>query len=197
MASILLSRTSLASSFVLLAALGLSALLPAGCTRAEQPSRPEPVRSEVLGEDGLSEADAQVIQEAEQAVLYSLFPEVELYEGAPEPLPPEDAERFHALPVYGSLELRGEQLQQVRTALFDAVAAREVGTRADCFWPRHGLRFKTPDGGNLDLVICFQCSAMHLTRGGEGSRSTYAGLGGGGTVFDRLLDAAEIPRNKR
>ena len=51
---------------------------------------------------------------------------------------------------------------EILKALYKSVAEGEFP--AKCFIPRHTLR-ATKDGTTVDMVICFQCSRIHMTVG--------------------------------
>lgn len=124
-----------------------------------------------------------ILQNSERLTLFSLSP----HHGplfSWRRLPP----NFHGYPILGSVELTGEAKSELLGKLYTAIA--EEASPARCFNPRHGIR-ATDGGGQIDLVICFECgqvvSYIHGKEGGailSGSAASH---------FDKVLQDAKVP----
>jgi hypothetical protein len=104
----------------------------------------------------------------------------------------ETGEVFHGFPVLGKTEIvdaeaRGELLK----AIEDGIAQKGV-SKADCWWPRHGLRV-TSGGQVTDYLICFQCNQVYIYEGGAERERQRTMPSEVQTVFDKHLRAAGLP----
>ncbi len=68
-------------------------------------------------------------------------------------------ESFHGWKVLGKTAVTGDARKELLDALNKGLAENATGAR--CFVPRHGLR-AVHDGVTVDLVICFECSWVHV-----------------------------------
>jgi hypothetical protein len=66
-----------------------------------------------------------------------------------------------------------------------------MGDAAACFDPRHALRFRTADGREADLVICFECLQISATVKGDGKFVMYTSARAA-PLLDNLLRRAKI-----
>lgn len=78
--------------------------------------------------------------------------------------------------------------QHIVSNLREAIAAS--GGAYACFNPRHGIRVMR-DAITYDLVICFECQAVHAFVNNVDIASTP--LNGSSQVLDAILSAAHIP----
>ena len=112
--------------------------------------------------------------------------------GAPQPLPPADAPQFHEYPVLGRNALTPAEAAACSDVIQRAIANRNVNEITLCFNPRHGL-IATRNGGTLELVICFECIAIHAT-GPDGTRRGFSiRSADGNDRFNAILRTAGIP----
>lgn len=70
---------------------------------------------------------------------------------------------FNDYPVLGQVHI--EDTTVIRAVADDLKLGTSRDASSKCFFPRHGLRIK--DGiGTLDLVICFECTALEIFENG-------------------------------
>lgn len=105
---------------------------------------------------------------------------------------PGDPERwFHGYRVLGKMTLAtGAERREIYNALADAVAANTSG-EADCFIPRHGLRYRT-ESGWVDCIICFQCRSVVQHRP-DGTQGSFAIDASAEPALDSFLKRFHIP----
>lgn len=124
----------------------------------------------------------------EQLTLYS----IDGRDFFPPERPPqtETDEKFHGHPVLGKVDLttvadRRKLMQAYRNGV-----AESDGTKAACFWPRHGIR-TVEEGVTTDYVICFECLHVHVH---NSDTITYPAITDDPLpVFNEFLTEAGIP----
>jgi hypothetical protein len=152
----------------------------AGGLRAEDPPRrgPEPKLSEA--EQALWEKAKAILTKADKVELYSV-----------DPVPPKQDEKpkdeFRGWNSYGKTELKTAEL---RKKVLEVAQAGKPGYGAKCFDPRHGIR-ATADGKSVDLVICFECSWVHVFPG-DGNEVVRLTIGDHQEVLDGILKDANV-----
>jgi hypothetical protein len=122
----------------------------------------------------------QVLDEADEWELYSLFPVRE-----EKALP----ERFQGRPVLGKTTVRDvETRRRLREALARGTQRyHQWFPGPACFFPRHGIH-ASHGGKSVDLAICFECSYVYQNDVME-FRTTEAPQ----PVFDAVLTDAGVP----
>jgi hypothetical protein len=133
----------------------------------------------------LPSATRNVLDHADQFVLYSLDPRSVEYLRPPEAYP---QEVFHDFPVLGRVEVQDAAKQaELLRALYEGIAAKNIEP-ANCFFPRHGVRASL-NGVTVDLVICFECSQIqiHPAKGKDVLTSASPQ-----PVFNRVLKEAGV-----
>lgn len=106
-----------------------------------------------------------IIEHADRATLYSIWP----HPGHRSTPPPTSEGEFHGFPVLGKVELREETTRsRVLQALLISVDDNFAGDSL-CFEPRHALRLSRGTD-EVDLVICYYCGYMIITKGKESER---------------------------
>lgn len=120
------------------------------------------------------------LESADEFTLYSLDPDRE----------PKGTNTFCFHKILGQIRIeRTAERTNLITALSDGIA--EADGSADCFNPRHGIR-AVKNGVAVDLVICFQCSAIEVFS----SKGTHWGFPVSrtpATVFNGVLKKAGVP----
>jgi hypothetical protein len=82
--------------------------------------------------------------------------------------------------------------KQVREALYKSAA--EGKGLAKCFEPRHIVR-ASANGKSVELVICFQCDRIHITRGKD-NHDIVAISAAAEPVLNKILKDAGVPLAK-
>jgi hypothetical protein len=129
---------------------------------------------------GIPSQIRQILDEAEEWELYSLFPTQE-EKGLPE--------RFQGWPVLGKTTVRDpETRKRLREALGRGTQRyHQWFFGPACFYPRHGIH-ASHGGKSVDLAICFECSYVYQNSVME-FRTTDAPQ----PAFDAVLTNAGIP----
>lgn len=135
----------------------------------------------VLGQPKLPDRVKQAADKAEKVELISLDPDQDEKKDA------KDA--FYGWKVLGRTEVKGLERDKLLAALEKGVRESK-GMGARCFIPRHGVRFFNGKE-ELDLVICFQCSWIHI-RSGE-MREVITVAPGVQATLDEILKEAKVP----
>jgi hypothetical protein len=127
-----------------------------------------------------------VLEQAETITLYTLNP-FRLRDGVLSP----EKERFHNYGVLGSAEIKGEDgHRRMAEAVYSGLLGEGAGP-ANCFIPRHGLRFEK-GAQTVDLLICFECTWVYIF--GAGAKNERRMLFGPGVkpVFDSAVRAHHL-----
>jgi len=98
-------------------------------------------------------------------------------------------ERFHGHGVLAKADVADPK---ARERIVDIVnrGVRKGGTQAKCFNPRHGVH-AVQGGRAVDLVICYECSALEVVEDGHG---TTLGTGDVQPELDEAFRAAGVVR---
>jgi len=97
-------------------------------------------------------AEKQFLDQSSRLVLYSL---------EPIPMSPIPGRKtFHGYTILGQTPVGQDNRNNLLSELYAGVA-ESPGLAAACFNPRHGIR-ASRKGETMDLVICFQCSQIHI-----------------------------------
>jgi hypothetical protein len=126
---------------------------------------------------------AEVLSDLPSGRLYSIDPTL-----VPKELRKDNENRIGGFLILGSVDLDSmEQRKLIYNSLVKSIA--DGRDTALCFEPHHALRvFK--EGKTYDFIICFSCAQL------VGSMGESALDPSGRKVFDDLLDAHKIPRDK-
>jgi hypothetical protein len=131
---------------------------------------------------------------AAQAIL-DRADQIELYSLEPNPTA-EQRKASKEKPLHGWLVLGKTKLEAAptRKAVLDALAKGMAAPSrgAKCFDPRHAIR-ATRGGKTVDLVICFECSWVHVHLGGKKDGPALTIASGTQPAFDKVLKAAGVP----
>jgi hypothetical protein len=82
--------------------------------------------------------------------------ELELYSLDPSMRVEKEKDGFHGYKVLGKTNVKDADTRQVLITAFAKGVKENKGIAANCFIPRHGIRFKSGET-TIDLVICFEC----------------------------------------
>jgi hypothetical protein len=112
-----------------------------------------------------------------------------------DPTPPEfqqekPKEAFHEYKVIGKVTPKNEETKEISQKL-NASWSAEIGLRALCFEPRHGLVL-TVGKKKLELLICFHCSTTFAFLDGEGLGAVTTDSKGQ-ELLDKLLTKNNVP----
>lgn len=181
-------------------ALGLTALLLLGCgekakkledmTKAERAAAvPFAGRDEKAVLSAFPDDARDILEQASSVTLFTLNPH-RLVDGVLSPEP----ERFHNYGVLGKAEVTdvGEHRRLVE-AVYEGLLAEGAGP-AQCFIPRHGVRFVL-GSQSVDVVICFQCTWVHVFRDGAKHETRLLFSAGVKPVFDSLVQAHALKQD--
>lgn len=104
-----------------------------------------------------------------------------------------DKDGFHNYKVLVKMLVKtDEDRKTIVEALVKGMEGKIVAAR--CFIPRHGIR-ATKDGKTVDLVICFECSQMHLYQGD--AKAVHLLIGPGPqAVLNKMLKEIQIPKGR-
>lgn len=98
-------------------------------------------------------------------------------------------EGWHGVKVLGKTTVKGEDAAKVAASVKKGV--EEGGRGARCFIPRHGIR-ATYDGKTVELVICFECSWIHVYAGDANKPQVLTISGSPHKPLDKILTDAKI-----
>lgn len=103
---------------------------------------------------------------------------------------------FRGWLALGQVSVLGAKAQQISNSLIRWVKQPVPHALAGCFTPRHGARVVS-NGHTYDFVLCFECGGGRVYRDEEAA--PYADLysPGQGDIWNLLLDAARIERERR
>jgi hypothetical protein len=96
---------------------------------------------------------------------------------------------FHGHASLGSVQIKAAAKNKLIAALKKGIGESEGA--GGCFIPRHGIR-ATRNGTTVELVICFQCSNVHIYLDGKPTEGTGT-VGEPQAAFDAILKKAKIP----
>lgn len=119
---------------------------------------------------------------------------LELLSLEPHPSEGAEGERFGEWLVLGSTNLDASSRRKVIAALRQGMPYYDDGSRADCFWPRHGLRVRH-EGKTYKFVICFQCTLAGVSQD-DSPLGNFVIRESPQLVFDKALFEAGIPLAK-
>ncbi len=77
-----------------------------------------------------------------------------------DPMARNEKDGFHGYKILGKTAVKDADTCKLLVTAFKKGVKENKGTAANCFIPRHGVRFKI-DKVTVDLVICFQCFQVH------------------------------------
>ena len=123
----------------------------------------------------------------DEVVLYSLDPGGKGQKSDPDPT----RESFHGHIVMGKTVVADPDTRKTLFAAFRRGVNDHDGSVAMCFNPHHGLRVKSGTR-TVDLVICFQCSQVHVFDDGKPGESFLISTSPCET-FNDILEAAKVP----
>ena len=175
MSSVLESKPAAANDSVLAEKLTFSRNLQAVTNKIHATSNIDEIMLE-LSQDICS------LFNADRLTLLSLDPKV------PDEIP-DDA--FHDWRVLGKTDILDIEARKKLVAGLKQGAEGWEGAFAGCFNPRHGIRV-AHKGKSIDLVICFECRAVHVF-GGENKDDQFQITDSAQAVFDQSLRAAGVP----
>jgi hypothetical protein len=112
------------------------------------------------------DARLDVLRELESAERYELL---SLDPTRPSSLPPD---HFYGWRVLGRASITEPDLRAKLNAALRAGANEAGVSPAACFDPRHGIRAERK-GKVIDLVICFACSQVKVSRDGESAEGFF------------------------
>ena len=141
-----------------------------------------------------SSAIKRALRAPEKAVLYSLYP---IPASAAIPpfdshAPPTNTSKFEGYYVLGQITLNNGQSKKAIASVCSNVHPPPPGVKSACgFSPRHGLEITTRDK-TYDLLLCYQCGKIEIIGDDAGGDFELSGSPG---FFNKLLDAAKIPRD--
>lgn len=135
-----------------------------------------------IGCSSLPSSAVAVLEHADAFEIYALEPN-----GAEEPKP--GAEVFHGHAILVRAEVKDRNAQEQITEIVNH-GVRKGGTQAKCFNPRHGIH-ATRGGHSVDLVICYECSAIEF---GEDGYFTTVTTGNVQADLDDAFRAAGVSR---
>ena len=117
-----------------------------------------------------------------------------------DPLQPEEEgdDRFHAWKVLGRTLITDKQARTKLVAALRKSVPIYDGPKADCFWPRHGIRVRDALIA-YDFVICFECHAADVYANGKrlGGFQTGHAKPLPQPIFDQELVRADVPLPKK
>jgi hypothetical protein len=137
---------------------------------------------------------ARAEEQLPSAYLVSLLEkatELELF--SLDPMDQNEKEGFHGYKILGKTAVKDDTRKQL-VAAFKKGVQDNKGTAANCFIPRHGVRFKI-DKVTVDLVICFQCFQVRQyydDKSGPGFLITDSPQ----PAFNKVLKDAGVPLPK-
>ncbi|TKC97140.1 hypothetical protein [Polyangium fumosum] len=134
----------------------------------------------VLGCGSLPDAAVAVLDGADSFQVLALDPD----HGEE---PPPGVESFHGYQVLAKGDVTDPKARERIVGIVNA-GVRKGGTQAKCFNPRHGVH-AVRDGHSVDLVICYECSALEVV---EDGRSTTLPTGDVQADLDEAFRAAGI-----
>ena len=133
-------------------------------------------------ENQICEPALTVLEKAEQIELLSLNPE------RPQEKPKDG---FHGWKVLGKTTVKDADTRKKLIAAFKEGVAKNDGTAALCFNPRHGIR-ATHDGKTAEFVICFEC--LHgQTYLGDKQLKGFLTTSFPEKAFNKILTDAKVP----
>src|SRR5262245_7854668 len=134
-------------------------------------------------ENKLPAAAENILRKAAQIELLSIDPG----DGKAPPA----ADGFHGYKILGKTTLKADAGNALVAAFLKGMEGKI--DPAKCFEPPHGIR-ATHDGKTVALVICFACSQFDVYAPAGRTRLLIGTAPA--PVFDKVLDAASIPRAK-
>lgn len=135
---------------------------------------------------------------AEADAVLESWPTFELLSLDPSVPEADGEDRFHQWKVLGSTQINDAQTRtKVIAALRKGVPKYDDGSRAACFWPRHGIRVK--DGEmQFDFVICFECAyAVVYAGNNEKDIGGFQIAGSPQPAFDKALKSKGVKLPKQ
>jgi len=95
----------------------------------------------------------------------------------------------------GQVSVLGTKAQQISNSLIRWVKEPVPKALASCFTPRHGARVVS-NGHTYDFVLCFECGGGRVYMDEETAPYAYLYSPGQGDIWNLLLDAAQIERER-
>ncbi|MDA1195443.1 MAG: hypothetical protein O2894_09700 [Planctomycetota bacterium] len=184
--------------WIVLALLALSASLaacgdpaPRPATRAENArSIPFAGRDEKEVISAFGEGGRDIIEHAASVELLTLNPH-QLVDGKLSP----ETDRLRGYGVLGRVTVTDDtEHRSIVEAVYRGLKGEGAGP-ASCFWPRHALRF-THDGRTVELLICFECTWVHVYRDGAEHEARMLFGAGVKPVFDSAVKAHGLTLHK-
>lgn len=137
-----------------------------------------------MGCSSLPSSAVGILESAEQFQIYRLEPY-----GAEPPKPGETV--FHDHVILGQADVKDSATKEKITSIVNR-GIRQGGTQAKCFNPRHGIH-AVRAGKTVDLVICYECSAVEVGENGQWSTLVTGDVQ---SDLDAAFKAAGIPAEK-
>jgi hypothetical protein len=109
----------------------------------------------------LPRSSLTALRDADQFELLSLSPSMKLSFR-----PEASLDKFYNHEILGRATITDRSTRQQLANALRTAARDSDGSVAACFNPRHGIRV-TRAGQVTDFVICFECSVVHIHRGGK------------------------------
>lgn len=133
----------------------------------------------------------EVLEQADTVTFFTLNP-TRLVEGKLSP----EKERLRNYGVLGKVEITdAAERRRLVEAIYEGLRGEDAGP-ADCFIPRHGLRF-TRGSRTIEFVICFQCTWVHIYQD-DAEHATRMLFGAGvRPVFDAIVERAKLAFSKQ
>jgi hypothetical protein len=129
------------------------------------------------GCSSLPDSAVGVLESADQFQIFALEPY-----GANEPKPTDTVFQGHV--VLAQADVKDPKMQEKIAFIVDR-GVRQGGSQAKCFNPRHGVH-ATKGKRTVDLVICYECSAVEVVEDGNTTTLTT------GNVQSDLDDAFRV-----
>jgi hypothetical protein len=158
---------------------------PAAPATAEPPIEDEPSEAADIFHGEV----ATILESPDLLEVVSVSPEPPY---GPGPIPGPHIQRYDEL---GRTVVPDEDRGAVLEAIREGVRTHD-GSMARCFNPRHGLHAEK-DGGEVDLVICFECMQIQVYGPGIDDERGYVTLGTADdarAILNRFLHAASVPQ---
>lgn len=132
-----------------------------------------------------------VLEQADAVTLFTLNPH-RLVNGKLSP----ETERLRGYGVLGKAAIDdAAKRRRLVEAVYEGLKGEGAGP-AQCFWPRHGLRF-VKGSETVELLICFECTWVYVYAPGAEHETRLLFGAGVKPVFDSILKPLKLPQDER
>ena len=136
-------------------------------------------------------ADGRDVLEApDRMTLFTLNP-VQVADGKLSP----EAERLRNYGVLGKAEITDPTIRRrLVEAVYEGLKADGAGP-ANCFFPRHGLRFEKGEQ-TIEVLICFECTWVYVYPDGAENETRLLFSAGVKPVFDSVIKPLKLKQDQ-